>query len=171
MNDGPDVLATQRRSELARNEAVHELNALDVPRVAHDLKERAIEWQRALQLRKFGGARLTEQLRLFPIGTLGISGVHPVHVLHDREARSSQRIGEQKCAGVGPVKRDARGRELMMMIRRKYNGDGAATALASVVSSDVYERIYRGRNSPWGTTTRNAILPPSSTVAAMIRTA
>src|SRR5262249_36108620 len=33
--------------------------------------------------------------------------------------RSSQRIGEQKCAGVGPVKRDAQGRELMMVIRRK----------------------------------------------------
>ena len=58
------------------------------------LEERAIEWQRALELRKFGGARFPEQLRLFPIGTLGIGGVHPVHVLHDREARSSQRISE-----------------------------------------------------------------------------
>ena len=74
------MLAAQRRSELAWNEAVHELHALDVPRVGHHLEERAIEWQRTLELRKFGGARLTEQLRLFPIGTLGVSGVHPVYV-------------------------------------------------------------------------------------------
>src|SRR5262249_8956511 len=46
-------------------------------------------------------------------------GVHPVYVLHDRQASSSERIGEQECAGVGPVKGDARGWKLMMMIRRK----------------------------------------------------
>ena len=72
-----------------------------------------------MKLRKFGGARLPEQLRLLPVGTVGIGGVHPVHVLHDREAGGSQRVGKQKCAGVGPVERDARGRELMMVIRRK----------------------------------------------------
>jgi len=51
-------------------------------------------------------------LRLFPIGTMGVSGVHPVYVLHDRQASSSERIGEQECAGVGPVKGDARGWKL-----------------------------------------------------------
>src|SRR6202035_4844096 len=81
--------------------------------------ERAIERQRALELRKFGGARLPAELRLLPVGTMGIGGVHPVHVLHDREARSSQRVGQQKRAGVSPVEPDARGRELMMVIRRK----------------------------------------------------
>ena len=95
-------------------------------RVGHYLEESAIEWQRALEFRKFGGARLTEQSRLFPIGTMGISSVHPVHVLHDREASSSQRIGEQKCAGVGPMKGDARGRELMVVIRRKCAPDDRA---------------------------------------------
>jgi hypothetical protein len=33
------MLATQRRSELAGNQPVHELHALDVPCVGHDLKE------------------------------------------------------------------------------------------------------------------------------------
>jgi hypothetical protein len=47
---------------------------------------------------------------------LGIGGVHPVHVLHDREAGGSQCIGEQECAGVGPVRWDTRTRELMMVI-------------------------------------------------------
>ena len=54
------MLAAQRRSELAWNEAVHELHALDLPRVGHDIKERAIEWQCGLDFRKFGNARLTE---------------------------------------------------------------------------------------------------------------
>jgi hypothetical protein len=119
VNDRSDVLASQRRGEAAGNEPVHDLYARNVPRVRHDLEERAIERQCALQFGKFGGARLPEQLRLFPIGTIGISGVHAVHVLDDREAGGSQRVGEQKCAGVGPVERDARGRELMMVIRRK----------------------------------------------------
>ena len=54
------MLAAQRGSELAGDEAVHELHALDLPRVGHDIKERAIEWQCGLELRKFGNARLTE---------------------------------------------------------------------------------------------------------------
>ena len=111
VNDRPDVLAAQRRSEPAGNESVHDLHALDVPRVRHDIEERAIERQRSLELRKFGGTRLPKQLRLFAVGAVGISCVHPVHVLHDREAGSSQRVGEQKCASVGPVERDARGRK------------------------------------------------------------
>src|SRR5262249_23557662 len=92
INDRPDVLATQCRSEPAGNQSVHDLHALDVPRVRHDLEERAIERQRALEVCKVGGARLPEQLRLFRVGTMGISGVHPVHILHDREAGSSQRV-------------------------------------------------------------------------------
>lgn len=119
MNYRPDVLATQRRSEPAGNEPVHHLHPLDVLRVRHDLEERAIERQRALDLGKFGGARLPEQLRLLPVGPIGITGVHPVHVLHDREAGGSQRVGQQKRARVSPVQRDARVRKLMMVIRRK----------------------------------------------------
>src|SRR5215475_12388175 len=119
MYDRPDVLATQRRSEPAGNESVYDLHALDVPRVRYHIKERTIQWERALYLRKVGGARLPEQLCLFPIGPIGISGVHPIHVFHDREAASSQRVGEQKCSGVGSMQRDTRVRELMMVIRRK----------------------------------------------------
>src|SRR6516162_4835393 len=48
--DRPDVLATQRRSEPAGNESVHDLHALDVPRARHDLEERGTEWQRAREL-------------------------------------------------------------------------------------------------------------------------
>jgi hypothetical protein len=58
-------------------------------------------------------------MRPLPVGPIGVGGVHSVHVFHDREAGSAQCVGEQKCAGVGPVERDARGRELMMVIRRK----------------------------------------------------
>src|SRR5215470_16432181 len=115
MYDRPDVLATQRRSEPAGNEPVHDLHALDVPRVRYDIEERTIQWERCLNLRKVGGARLPEQLCLFPVGPMGISGVHPIHVLHDREAASSQRVGEQKCASVASVQRDTRVRELMMV--------------------------------------------------------
>jgi hypothetical protein len=90
-----------------------------VSRVRHDLEECTVERQRTLKFLKLGGARLAEELRPLPVGSMGISGVHPVHVLHDRKAGSSQRVSEQKCAGVCPVERDARGRELMMVIRRK----------------------------------------------------
>src|SRR5262245_47224477 len=71
INDRPDVLATQRRSEPVGNQSVHDLHALNVPRVRHDLEERAIDWKRTLQLCKLGGACLPEQLRLFPVGTIG----------------------------------------------------------------------------------------------------
>jgi hypothetical protein len=50
--------------EPAGNESVPDLHALDVARVRHDIEERTIQWQRALELRKFGGARLLEQLCL-----------------------------------------------------------------------------------------------------------
>jgi hypothetical protein len=40
MDDRPDMLAAQRRREPAANEPVHDLHALDVPRVRHDLDER-----------------------------------------------------------------------------------------------------------------------------------
>lgn len=70
-------------------------------------------------LRKVGGARLPKQLRLLSVGAVGIRRVDPVHVLDDRETGGAQSIGKQKCAGVGPMERDARSRELMMMIGRK----------------------------------------------------
>ena len=43
VNDRPDVLATQRRSKLARNESVYDLHALNVASGRHDLEERAVE--------------------------------------------------------------------------------------------------------------------------------
>jgi hypothetical protein len=64
VNDRPDVLAAQRRSEPAWNESVHDLHALDVSRVRHDIEERAIERQRSPELRKFGGARFPKQLHI-----------------------------------------------------------------------------------------------------------
>jgi len=38
--------------------------------------------------------------------------VYTPSTFHDRQASSSERIGEQECAGVGPVKGDARGWKL-----------------------------------------------------------
>ena len=119
VNNRAYVLAAQRRSKPARNQSVHHLHTRDVTRIRHNLEERRIERQRALMLRKFDGACLPEQLRSLPVVSIWITGVHTIHVLHDRESRSTQRVGEQKCAGVGPVQRDARGRDLMMVIRRK----------------------------------------------------
>ena len=83
------------------------MHAVDVARGGHDLQERAVERKRALELRELSGARLAEQLCLLSVGSLGIGGVHPIHVLHDREAGRSERVGEQKRACVGPVSRDA----------------------------------------------------------------
>jgi hypothetical protein len=60
------VLATQRRSEPAGNESVHDLHALDVLGVRHDIEKRSIDRQRALMLRKLGAARLLDELCLFP---------------------------------------------------------------------------------------------------------
>ena len=100
MNDRSDVLAAERGGKAARHESVDDLHAVDVARGRHDLQECAVERQRALMLRELGGARLAEQLRLFSVGSLGIGGVHPIHVLHDREAGCSERVGEQKRAGV-----------------------------------------------------------------------
>src|SRR5262252_1223562 len=41
---------------------------------------------RTIELREVGDARLAEQLRLFSVGSLGIGGVHPIDVLHNRKA-------------------------------------------------------------------------------------
>src|SRR5262249_35677522 len=79
-----------------------------------------------LSFRELGGARFAEQLRLLPVGSLGIGGVDPIHVLDDREASRSERVGDQKRAGVGAVRRDARGRELVVMIGREGAADDRA---------------------------------------------
>ena len=73
----------------------------------HNLEERAVERQRAFMLRELSGAVLAEQLRFFPVGPIRIGGVNPINVLHDRQAGSSERIGEQKRACVGAVRRNA----------------------------------------------------------------
>jgi len=69
-----------------------------VARGGHDLEKRAVERQRAFELRELGGARLAQQLCLLSLGSLGIGAVHPIHVLDDREAGRSERVGEQKRA-------------------------------------------------------------------------
>jgi len=119
MNDRPDVLATQRGSDPTRREPVHDLHVLEMARGRHDFEQRAVERQRAFVLREIGGARLAEQLRLLPTGAVGVGVIHPIHVLHDREAGRSERVGEQKRARVSPLSRDARSRKLVVMIRRK----------------------------------------------------
>src|SRR5262245_4287151 len=68
-------------------------------------------------------------LAFFPPGPLGsaaytpstsLHGVrHPSNVLNDREACRSDRISEQKRAGVSSMGRDARGGELVVVIGRK----------------------------------------------------
>ncbi len=70
-------------------------------------------------LGEVGGARLADQLRLLPAGAVGIGVVYAVDVLDDGQAGRAERVGEQERAGVGPVRRDARGRELVVVIRRK----------------------------------------------------
>jgi hypothetical protein len=101
------MLATQRGGEPARHESVHNLYALDVARGCHDLKERSVERERALELCEVGNARLREKLRLLPTRTLGVSSVHPIDVFHDREAGRSERVGEQKRTRVSAVIWDA----------------------------------------------------------------
>jgi hypothetical protein len=133
-DDRPDMLATQRGGEPSRHEPVHDLHALDVARVCHDLDERTVDRQRALELCKVGSARLAEQLRLLSAGAFGVGGIHPIDVLHDREAGRSERVGEQKRARVGPVRRDTRARELVVVIGRKGtpdNGAGRGEVIAS----------------------------------------
>ena len=126
VNDRADVLATQRGGEPSRHEPIHDLHALDVARGCHDLEQRRVERQRALELCKVGGARLAKQLRLLSVGAVGVGVIHAIDVLHDREARRSKRVGEQKRAGVSPVRRDARARELVVMIGRKAASDDRA---------------------------------------------
>jgi hypothetical protein len=70
-------------------------------------------------LYEVGGARLAKQLRLLPARALRVGVIHPINVLHDREACRSERISEQKRAGVGSVGRDARGGELVVVVGRK----------------------------------------------------
>jgi hypothetical protein len=49
-DDRPDVFSTQRSGEPAPHEPVHELHAFKVAHGCHDLDERAVERQRALEL-------------------------------------------------------------------------------------------------------------------------
>ena len=92
------MLAAQRGGEPAGLKPVDELHALDVARRRHDLDERAVERQRALQLREVGGARLAQEFRLLSPGAIRIRVVDPVHVLHDRQAGRTERVGQQECA-------------------------------------------------------------------------
>ena len=103
----------------ARDQAVHDLHVLDVARVCHHLDQRAVDRQRAFMLGEVGGAGLAKQLRLLPAGAIGVGGVHPVDVLDDGQAGRAERVGEQERAGVGAVRRDARARELVVVIGRK----------------------------------------------------
>ncbi len=62
-----------------------------------------------------------------PAGTLGVDVVESVYVLHDRKAGRSECVGQEKRAGIGPVRRDARDRELVVVIGRKSaSHDGAS---------------------------------------------
>ena len=70
-------------------------------------------------LYKVGRTRLAKQGRVLPAGALRVGVIHSINVLHNREACRSQRISEQKRAGVSSMGRDARGGELVVMIGRK----------------------------------------------------
>ena len=65
MDDRSDMLAAQR-------ESVHHLHALKVTRGRHDVKQRAVDRQRAAALRQLRPRRLGEQFGLFAVGTLGV---------------------------------------------------------------------------------------------------
>ncbi len=73
--------------------------------VAHDFEERAVERQRSLMLCEIGRARLAQHFRLLSVRTLRIGIVHAIDVLDDGEPRRAERVGEQKGAGVGAVRR------------------------------------------------------------------
>ena len=69
-----------------------------------------------------------------------IGVVHAVDVLHDREPSGTECVGDKKCTRVRAVRRDARGRELVVVIRRK----GAAHDRAGGAEMD-RELIRDGR--------------------------
>ncbi len=120
MDDRPGVLAAQRGREPARNKTVHDLHARDVARVRHDLDQRPIERQRGLlHLRQIRKAGLAQQFGPFAVRPVGVGGVHTVDVLDDREAGGAKRVRDEERAGVGAMRRDARRRELMVVVRRE----------------------------------------------------
>ena len=54
-----------------------------------------------------------------PPAPFGSVVVEPVHVLDDGEARCAEGVGDQERASVRPVKGNARGRELVVVIGRE----------------------------------------------------
>ena len=107
VDDRPGVLAAQRGGESAGHESVHDLHLLDVARRCHDLDERTVERQCALDLCEVDGARLAQQLCLPAAWAFWISGVNAIHIFHDREAGRTERVGDQKRSRVSPVNRYA----------------------------------------------------------------
>jgi hypothetical protein len=103
MNDRPHMLAAKRRCEPAWHKPVYDLNALDMARGRHHVEERTVKRQRTLELCNIGDGRLAQQLRLLSAGALGVVGIYTVHVLHDCEASSAQRVRQQECPRVSPV--------------------------------------------------------------------
>jgi hypothetical protein len=67
LDDRPDMLPPQRRSEPTWNESVHQLHPLDVARGPHDFEKGTIERQRTRVLGKIGRACLAHDLRLLSI--------------------------------------------------------------------------------------------------------
>jgi hypothetical protein len=91
--------------------------------IRHHLEQRAVERQRAFELRKLGDIGLAQQLGRVTIITLviplGIGGVDAIDVLDDGEAGGAERIRDQEGAGIGTVRRNPRGRKFVVMIGRK----------------------------------------------------
>jgi len=83
VDDGPDIFAAERRGQPAGYESVHDLHALDVPRVGHDIEECRVDLQRASARCELGRGRFADELRRGSAVTMWIGVTHTVDVLHD----------------------------------------------------------------------------------------
>lgn len=65
MNDCPNVFATQRYGESPSYKTIDDLHALKVAGSLHDVEQRTVKRQRALQHCESSEVSLAQQLRLF----------------------------------------------------------------------------------------------------------
>ena len=101
------MLVPQRPGEVARYQAVDDLDGVEMPRGLEHVEERLVDGQRGgAAVPESAGGRLADQLGRAPVR---VGGVDAVDVLDDNEATGAESVGDEECPGVGPVQRDAPG--------------------------------------------------------------
>jgi len=125
-HDCADVFVAQCGSQPPWHEAVDDLHVLDVAGIRHHFEHGGVKGLGAHVLDEFGGTDVVQQLRVLAIGAIGVAAIHSVHFFHDSEAGGAECVGEQEGAGIGPVRGDARGRKLMVVIGREGAADHGA---------------------------------------------